>query len=173
MPRQLYTRQYRDQVFQSWFSLGCPVIHRFRQSWRDPETGRQLSDAILRKWFVEDDWEGHATQLREEQVRRAEEELIQNRLEAIRRHTQISRLLQSKAVAFFANNDIVSDGTALGAVRLGIELERQALGMPELVMAIQKMSDDQLVAFVSEQRAKLEGKSSEGFEEGVVRPMEE
>lgn len=138
----LKTKQYDTtplEAFEIWYAnerswvatvQKTAVPERTLYAWRDKY-----------KWVQEADLRDRMAQ---EAARKA---AVKRRADMIKRHADIGRGLQGKAIGYLNNQEMVieSASDAVYAAKTGIDIERQAEGMPEHLIQILNMSDDELM----------------------------
>jgi hypothetical protein len=139
------TKRHRD-AFEVWYSANrnsVPVQERFRVSERS---------ALL--WSALFQWHARADERDAEAARQANEEAIRSRVQRLKEHQQAGELLRRRGVLYFSarnekggwQNEILEPTPAIRAIKEGIAIERQAEGMPDYLIRVLTMSEDELKA---------------------------
>lgn len=115
-------------------------------------TGQQASlKRAARRWFtwsVAYGWEARTREydahIERETRQRAEVETIKRRAEMLRKHQQAGELLRARGVEYFAAQKVDDGRTAIAAVKTGIDVERQAEGLPTWVVELLNADESDL-----------------------------
>ena len=142
----------KERAFQAWYSLGRPSINSFAGSYTDLENHRSPGQRTLQRWCTRFSWHARADALDAPAVQLAESTMIEQRSQMLLRHQAEGRLLQQRGIEYLQGNPLTNDHAAVRAIETGIALERQVLGMPQLVAEIIAMSTDELREFISTQQ---------------------
>jgi pyridoxal/pyridoxine/pyridoxamine kinase len=128
------------------------------------------------------DWHARADKRDEEARKKADISAIDRTAKTLKDHMQAGELLRQRGVERLVAKPISDEKTAVSAIKLGVELERQALGLPNdvgqqqlevnvagqvdineaaLLAAIERLLDDE-DALRKANAAPEEGKAIEG-----------
>jgi len=136
-----YTKDYRDYCFYRWYRLGRPTFTDLEMAVEKFQDRMKPSTATLIKWAKEDDWEERANSLDVEVANKIQEQLISEKAKVLARHAGVGRKLVSLGIEYLENNPITSQGAALRAIQLGVEIEGEATQVEKLFTAVAKMDD--------------------------------
>jgi hypothetical protein len=144
------------------------------------ELGRSANPATeksLYQWANEFNWRARADARDLELEQAANREAVKRQQKLLEKQRKAGELLRMRGLEHFADHKITNPAVALKAVSKGIELERQAEGLPTWILELQQLSDDELAA--EKQRllrlALIEAQSGgpgDGEEEGEDEPGE-
>ena len=156
-----FERFYRDQTEKR-------SVLEAANRWRDEKgTERQTTvpgawSRIVSRWH----WKERAEAWDVEQRRLRIQEKEREREEAHKRHVQLARGLQSvggKRLRQLQDDvEALSPGEARQYVKEGIGLERQAMGLPEYLIEVAALTDEQLLARYHAKLGELAGVGSPG-----------
>jgi hypothetical protein len=122
----------------------------------DPPTTRLPT---LEGWSRVYTWQARlgAVQAEERRKRLAAEQ--EARAKMNQRHIQTAQGFQAKVVQWLKNADSTLDkpGDVLAAWKVSVEVERKAMGIPEVLMHLQAMTDDQILDRYQELMGSLAG----------------
>jgi hypothetical protein len=167
-----YSKAQKEHVFQAWYNAGRPTFYRF-----ESEARRILGGLVTRNtlevWSKKEGWLLRADDMDAEAAIQAEQDMIANRRRMTETHQQLGVFLQTKGAAYLLENGITTEHAAIRALESGVQIERRAIGMPEIHEILHRMSTEGLLAFIAEHTARLEGTDTDaGFEEGVLRSLD-
>ena len=152
MSGRAYTQAQRESAFMAWFEAGRPGLFAFQKSYTDPDTNLRIGYKALWGWKRAMGWEARADRLELPAVQRAEASMIEARSQMLERHRMEGVLLQRRGIEFLQQKKLTSGNEAIRAVETGILLERQVVGLPQLIAEITTMDTDALRNFVREQQ---------------------
>lgn len=150
-----YSMDYVEKCFLIWYKLGRPVITEFIKHVPSDIDGSTVSYNSLVKWPIRYAWNERADVLDAEVSRQIEIQAINEKVEMLRRQADLGKKLQDAGQEYFENNPIESDRTALGAIRTGVEIERNARGIPDALLKIAELKDEELGDIVSKLLTKV------------------
>jgi ATP-dependent exoDNAse (exonuclease V) beta subunit len=149
---------YRDQ------GKARTALAAFRQIRSRPEATDL--PGLWTSWCAKNHWRerAHAYDAYIEQQAReqADQEAIKRRAEMLKRHRQAGELLTRRGIEHFAQQQIDSARDAISAIKTGVDLERQAEGLPAWVGEIMTADADRLRAIVTEVERGLAALESPG-----------
>lgn len=136
---------------------------------------RKISENLVRPittlygWAERFDWEGRANERDRKAQAKAEPKAIERTAKLLEDQAKAGQLLRLKGVKFFAEHDIIDARAASHAVKTGIELERQAMGLPDYVAKILAASESELDTTIAdmESRRRASLSDSESAESGT------
>lgn len=103
-----------------------------------------VSKPTLYAWADKFNWIERADARDAKVAAAADERAIAVRLARIEEQRQLGELIRNRSTEFFIGNKIDNAGVALSAARLGIDIERQADGLPDWIIAILNGTPDDL-----------------------------
>ena len=160
MSGRAYTQAQRESAFAAWFEAGRPGLFAFQKSYTDPDTNQRIGYKALWGWKRSGHWDERADVLELPAVRRAEASMIEERTQMLQRHMAEGRLLQKRGVEFLQQKKLTSGNEAIRALEVGITLERQVVGLPQLMVEIGAMDTESLRDFIREQQEAEEQEQS-------------
>jgi len=153
-------------VFEVWYSQDRHV-ERTRDILSKETPPIRLSTATVNRYINNFGWHERANGRDAEVARRLSEEAIEQQVAFRKRQAQTGLFLQQKGLTFLRDdklnpNDpnstgtggIKSDYAAIQAIRLGLDLEKVGMGMPERSVGIQGDVGGEVVIRVVREEAK-------------------
>lgn len=135
------------RLFETWYLADRNFVAACRRWQENNPSEPAVPERTLRHWANAFGWHDRADDRDAEADAKAHREAVRRRADILSRHALIGKTLSSKGVAFYADKEtkIRDVGEALAAIRLGVEIERKAEGMPEWLVRVMSMDDDQLI----------------------------
>lgn len=145
----VFDSRYKDSVFLLWYSSGKPPIVRLRgiinsELGVDTIAGRIPGIDTLRNW-IEKEFTERALSLDQEVDRQMQEQVVQQKVEMLRRHAEIAKTMQSQALDYLSENGLGNSKNALAALINGLKIERDSVGVIPFFEKLGDMSDDALM----------------------------
>lgn len=138
-----YSPAYKDEIFWIWYNNSrCSppkliiLIH--------PESGYTPSVPTLQGWIGEG-WHTKADELDQEIKDQFTKEVIETKVEMLRRHAEIGKEVLGIGLDWITENkDKLTANAAVRLLREGHEMERASVGVPEALEKMMSTSDDEL-----------------------------
>lgn len=110
------------------------------------EVARQfgVTPTAVNHWAIAFAWDERAEARALEAVRRTETAAIEELQKRLDDHRRAGELLRRRGVEHLAKQPIETTRDAITAIKVGIELERLSVGLPDWVFEILRMDDEQL-----------------------------
>jgi prefoldin subunit 5 len=138
--------QYRD------LGPNRTALNAFRQAKGRPQASNL--PGVWTAWCSRYRWPERAAaydaHLERESRQRAEVETIKRRAEMLRKHQQAGELLRARGVEYFTKQKVEDGRTAIAAVKTGIDVERQAEGLPTWVVELMNADEHVLRERIAE-----------------------
>lgn len=151
-----YSMDYVEKCFLLWYKLGRPTATELiKHISADAVSGEIVHYQMLTKWPLKFAWNERADVLDAEVTRQIEIQAINEKVEMLRRQADLGKMLQDKGQEYFETHTIDSDRTALGAIKTGVEIERNARGIPDALLKIAELKDEELGDIVGKLLAKI------------------
>jgi hypothetical protein len=93
------------------------------------------------RWFA---WDERAEARMLEAARKSEIEAVEEIQKRLDDHRKAGELLRRRGVEHLAKQPIETTRDAIAAIKVGIELERLSVGLPDWVFEVMRMDDEQL-----------------------------
>lgn len=139
-----------------WYKMGRPTATEFMKYLpKDLDTGDVAKYNSLLAWRNKYAWDMRADVLDAEVTRQIEIQAINEKVEMLRRQADLGKRLQDAGEDYFLHNAIVSDRVALGAIKTGVEIERNARGIPDALLKIADLKDEELGDIVGKLLSKI------------------
>ena len=155
------------KAFEVWyensrdFAVSCGIVRK--------------SDETLRRWAERFYWTARADERDAAVEAKLREEAIKRKAKTIEDQRKAGALLRQRGVEFFVQNKVEKATDAIAAVKAGVELERQAEGLPSWVLEIMNADADTLSRDFAEldarRRAAMAGLPSGDDSEGSADPQ--
>lgn len=169
-----YTEDYLETAFFTWYQAGCPSVQQLLDLLPKDQNGRLPSQRILYRWMNLHHWRERADVLDMEVQRKMEQQAIDERIAMLERQAGLARKLQNMGEEFFDNeNALTQENVALNMILKGVELERNSVGIPEVIKEISTMKDDQLVNLIRKLLGSVPRDELEDLVEGEFKEIEE
>jgi hypothetical protein len=151
-----YSMDYVEKCFLLWYKLGRPsATELMKHVSADEASGETVHYAMLTKWPTKFAWNERADVLDAEVSRQIEIQAINEKVEMLRRQADLGKMLQDAGAEYFDTHPIDSDRVALGAIKTGVEIERNARGIPDALLKIAELKDEELGDIVGKLLAKI------------------
>jgi hypothetical protein len=151
-----YSMDYVEKCFLLWYKLGRPTATELiKHISPDEASGDIVHYQMLSKWSSKFAWNERADVLDAEVSRQIEIQAINEKVEMLRRQADLGKMLQDAGQEYFETHAIESDRTALGAIKTGVEIERNARGIPDALLKIAELKDEELGEIVGKLLAKI------------------
>ena len=125
------TSQHRE-AFESWYSNRRDFVTTSQKLSLNKRSLYRFSDAY--GWYDRADARDQAAQ------RIADTAAAQETAKFLKAQQQAGQLLRLKGIKHLSEHDIDDGRTAIAAIKTGVELERQAMGLPDWIAKI--LTDD-------------------------------
>lgn len=153
----------RELAFQQWYADPERDVEALAKS-------VQVSRRTIDRWMQKYNWQTRAAELDQRARVKAERELVKRRAEYFERVAREGALLKAKGVEYLAKSGVDNGQQAINAVAAGDELQRRALGVPDKVVKVLGMSDDELGKYLAGFGFSLDGSAGEGLQAQTDSP---
>lgn len=143
-----YDDTYRELCFIAWYKAGRPNGMKLLSVLPDDSNSRKPTLQLLTEWRNKYSWDTRGDVLDTEVARQIEKKAIEEKVEMFNRHAKMGRELQDQGMAFFDAHPIEKDATALKAIISGVEMEKASRGLPDALMQVSKLQDEDLKGLV-------------------------
>jgi hypothetical protein len=144
-----YDETYRELCFIAWYKAGRPNGMKLLTVLPEDSDKRKPNVQLLAEWRTKYSWDTRGDVLDTEVARQIEKKAIEEKVEMFNRHAEMGRDLQQQGMAFFDAHPIEKDATALKAIISGVEMEKASRGLPDALMQVSKLQDEDLKDVVS------------------------
>lgn len=137
MPTHRETDRHR-QAFETWYAADRDV----GPVWKS----LAVSDQAIYNWCNWFGWHARADRRDRDVAEKREREAIRRKGKMAEEHRQLGELIRRRAASHFAGRDFSIESTrdGLAAAKLGIEIERQAEGLPGYLVEVLNADPDEL-----------------------------
>lgn len=139
-----YSPDYKEIIKQTWYTHGRPDAPSLREIISADEQGRKPNAIIMQRWRRDEMWDFWADELDSKALTLAEDNLIQQKAEMLKRHAQIGWDLQTEGMKFLKDGGFDSSAAAVSAVIKGAQLERESRGIGETIVKMAQMTNEEL-----------------------------
>jgi transposase len=146
------------QAFEVWFDLGRNTLEASKQIGVRRDT--------VYEWIAKFDWQARADKRDLEIQQAADRAAAKRRATILDRQARTADQLLARGVEFLRENKISRAADAIKACQIGIELARQAEGLPDWMVQVLGMTDDELEA-ERDRQLRLARLAGEGDPAGV------
>ncbi len=135
------TSQHRE-AYEAWYA----ARRDFRKTSENVGTNRK----ILYRWADIYSWYDRADARDNAAAKIADTEATRRTADFLKAQQQAGQLLRLKGIKHLSEHDIEDGRTAIAAIKTGIDIERQSLGLPEWIAKILKADADDIDAELEE-----------------------
>lgn len=121
-------------------------MYRLIPNLPEDEHGRKPDKETLDGWRTQYMWDARADDLDTKAIELADNSLILQKAEMLKRHAENAKKIADQALEFLVGSEggFDSSASAVNAYFRGTEEERTARGISDLIIKMSKMSDDDL-----------------------------
>jgi hypothetical protein len=157
--RIVYDSNYKEKAFWTWYNGGQIPSHKLSILLTEQEDSVP-SVETLRSWI--NDWRERAEELDQEVKNKFSAEVIETKVEMLRRHASIGKELQDIGLEWVRQNrDQLTAASVARIIKDGYEMERASVGVPEALTKMLSTSDEDLIKQIE---AALTGDDLELFD---------
>jgi len=138
-----FTETYKDQVFITWYKSGKPGHRRLLRMLDADDNGRRPSEQTIVLWLK--DFRDRGAALDDEVHFQLSQHLVAEKVEMLKRHADIAAKMQNKAIEYLETVGLDSGASAVRLLIESVRIERESLGVPQVIDKINKMSDQDLM----------------------------
>ena len=135
------TSQHRE-AYENW--------HAHKRDFRKTSENLSVNIKTLYGWADRFQWYSRAAARDETAQRIADTAAAQETAKFLKAQQQAGQLLRLKGIKHLSEHDIDDGRTAIAAIKTGVELERQAMGLPDWIAKILTDDADTLTAGIAE-----------------------
>jgi hypothetical protein len=145
-----FSEEYKQELFLVWYENNRPNARNFMAIVPEDKFGHKPPRTTIEGWIYKD-FKPKAEIVDQDVRERVSDQLVKEKVEMLQRHIQISRSMQDTAIKYLEQHE--NDLSPHIAVRLlveGIRIERESVGIPNVLLKMSEMSDEDLVKKVEE-----------------------
>lgn len=162
-----FSDSYRNDLFLNWYKSGQPGTTEFWLKLPVDTQGNRPEKITLTKWIQE--WKKKAEELDREVEQGLVESTVQAKVEMLGRHIETAQEIQTLSLDYLREHkEELTPNSAVRLLQLGIEIERDSVGIPEALDKMRKLDDE---ALLNEINAIL--KDSDITIEALEEPVED
>ena len=146
-----YSDAYIDSIFAVWYKSGKPIAKRLQPmiTESDPINGTVPTINVLRR-LIDNDFKERAIALDEEVSQNLSNTLVAEKITMLQRHATVAREMQTMGLDYLRENGVGGARNAIQLLVEGLEIERGAVGAPQIAQRLLSLSDEQLLAELTE-----------------------
>lgn len=139
-----YSNDYKERVFWIWYEAGRIGVAKLLVKLSELEYENIPVAGTLQEW-INDGWRDRADEL-DQQIRdRFSKEVIETKVEMLKRHSSVGRELQEIGLDWLRDNrESLTPSAVTRLIKDGYEIERASVGVPEALTKMLSVSDDEL-----------------------------
>lgn len=142
-----FTDEYKDACFYAWYNSGKPTVKDLYEIIPFPVTnfGKKPTQTTLHTWIY-DYFTPRAVDLDDGVRDTMNKNLILSKVEMLERQAKIGKRMQELGLEYLEEHK--EDITSNAAVRMvveGLRIEFERSGIPDMLLKMQDMSDEQLL----------------------------
>lgn len=141
-------------AFEGWYA-----VHR---DYRQASADLGIPFGTLRTWGEWFTWHARADGRDQAAREKADREAITRRAEMLKRHRQAGELLTRRGIEHLTKQPIEATKDAISAIKTGVDLERQAEGLPAYLVEILNAPPDTLPGLVESLDRELAARQGGG-----------
>lgn len=152
-----FSDDYKRELFYIWYNASKPGPKGLLEIISsDPVSGNKPSERLIETWIT-NDFKPMALDFDQSANDQMRERAIALKVEMHERHAEVGKELQSMGIEFLREYGVNDAKTAVRAVIVGSELEAKNRGVGDILDAINKMTNDEVVDNIK--KAFLEAKN--------------
>ena len=144
-----WTDEYKEKCFEVWYLNGRPKQSvRLKEMIQDitgpDEYGRIPSHHQINVWLGDGVWDMRADELDAKAIQIADDGLINQKAEILKRHQAQALKIQMKALEYLEQEGFDTAASAVNAYFKSTEEERKTQGFSDLLEKLESMSNNQV-----------------------------
>jgi hypothetical protein len=140
-----YSDDYKEKCFQTWYASGRPTsAARTLDILPEDEFGRKPVRSLVEVWRKDLMWDARADDLDSKAIAIAEDALIMQKAEMLKRQAERAGKLAEKAFDELVTEGFDSSAAAVNAYFRATEEERMTRGISDMIVKMSKMNDADL-----------------------------
>lgn len=146
-----YSDDYKEKCFQAWYASGRPTsLARTLDIIPEDEFGRKPVRSLIDAWQKDMMWGARADDLDSKAIAIAEDALIMQKADMLKRQAENAGKLAAKAFDELISEGFDSSSAAVNAYFRATEEERMTRGISDMIVKMSKMNDPQLADTIIE-----------------------
>ena len=143
----MYSDGYVDSIFAIWYKSGKPVPRRLQPMITEPDpiNGTVPTINVLKR-LIDNDFQERSLALDEEVSQSLSNTLVAEKIAMLQRHAKVAVEMQKMGLDYLRENGVGGARNAIQLLVEGLEIERGAVGAPQIAQRLLGLTDDQLVA---------------------------
>lgn len=146
------------EAFESWYEA--------KRNFSITSQRVMISRRSLFQWAEDYEWHERADARDAKAARIAEAAAVKEQAKRLIDHRKAGELLRGRGMKYFVKNEVRDERVALSAIKTGIDIERQADGLPDWVIQILNADTDEL----QKRRDELDARRRAAMADGELAP---
>lgn len=167
-----FPQDYIENVFSVWELYNHPGNNKLYDLIDPYEDGRKPSSATISRWKSDYAWESRAEQIQTKVQEQTDRELVQVRMEMMKRHAERAKAIGDKAWEYLDSVGFDSSASAVSAAFKAFEEEKKSTGMGIALTQVFSMSDEDLQKAMNRLLLRAEGLSEVEILEGEQEDLD-
>ena len=146
-----YSDSYLQSIFAIWYKSGKPIARRLQPMITEPDpiNGTVPTINVLKR-LIDNDFNERSLALDEEVSKNLSNTLVAEKIAMLQRHAKVAVEMQTMGLDYLRENGVGGARNAIQLLVEGLEIERGAVGAPQIAQRLLSLSDEQLVAELTE-----------------------
>ena len=153
-----YDENYKEKCKTLWYALGrvepMQLVRKLKEDKTTDEHGRIPTNIMVAKWMRELSWHIWADEMDAKAMVLVEDDLIMRKVAMLKEQANRGFELQIMGMKSLREDGFDSSSSAVQAVKVGVDIERTARGIGEMILKLAKMDDDTLVNEIQKELSK-------------------
>jgi hypothetical protein len=143
-----FSETYKRDRFLEWYKSGRPYATELSLQIPLDDAGRRPSKLTLQRWILE--WKEQAKKLDDEFDSGFIESVVAKKVEMLRRHANSGKEIQELSLTYLREHaNELTPHAAVRLLQLGVEIERQSVGIPQALEKMSKLDDKALLSEIT------------------------
>ena len=144
---QDYSDGYIQSIFAIWYKSGKPNARRLQPMLTEPDpiNGTIPTVHVLNN-LIKNNFSEQSLSLDEEVTQSLSNTLIAEKVAMLQRHAKVAVEMQTMGLDYLRENGVGGARNAIQLLVEGLEIERGAVGAPQIAARLLGLTDEQLVA---------------------------
>lgn len=144
-----FPEQYKEEIFRLWYMHGKPSVAKLFKLVKSEigictELGYYPGIVAIGNW-IRNLFRPRAEFLDLEFQRQNNEKMIAEKVEMLNRHVSLAKEMQDMSIDYLREHGLGSSKTAVAALINGLRIERESSGLAPMVLALSKVTDEDLL----------------------------
>jgi hypothetical protein len=138
---------YVQSIFAIWYKSGKPSAKRLQPMITEPDPIQGIVPTVnVLNNFIKNNFIEQSRILDEEVTQNLSNTLVAEKIAMLQRHAKVAVEMQTMGLEYLRENGVGGARNAIQLLVEGLEIERGAVGAPQIAARMLNLSDEQLVA---------------------------